>query len=219
MLQAQGKLTEASARFAQALTLMPQLFEQFNGVCATLVAVLPPIGEAMRRAIAAWPNRLTADQLLGSAGLAAIAADPLLLCMLQSTPVREIALERVLTSLRAALLDAAVDANKPVAEAALVFCCALAKQCFINEYVFATTPDEDAQVERLKAALGDAIAAGAAIAPISLAAIAMYQPLHALPDAQALLDRSWPSAGRRRADPATARAAAGTANCAPRSRA
>ena len=69
----------------------------------------------------------------------------------------------------------------------LAFCCALAKQCFINEYVFATTPDEDAQIDRLKATLGDAIASGAAIAPMQLAALAMYLPLHALPDADALL--------------------------------
>jgi len=191
VLHAQGKPTEASARFAQALSLMPQLFEQFSGVCATLVAVLPPIGDAMRRASAAWPTRLTIEQLLGSPGLAAIAADPLLLCLLQSTPVREVALERVLTALRLALLDAAID-GKPASEAALAFCCALAKQCFINEYVFATTPAEDAQVDRLKTALGRAIAASAAIPPIWLAAIAMVQPLHALADAQALLDRVWP---------------------------
>ena len=191
VLHAQGKLNEASAHFAQALSLMPQLFDQFSGVCATLVAVLPPVGDAMRRASAAWPTRLTVDQLLGSAGLAAIAADPLLLCLLQSTPVREVALERLLTALRLALLEAAADGG-PASEAILAFCCALAKQCFINEYVFATTPAEDAQLERLKTALGRALAAGAAIAPISLAAIAMYQPLHELTDAHALLDRSWP---------------------------
>ena len=194
VLLAQGKLAEASARFAQALTLMPQLFEQFNGVCATLAAVLPPIGEAMRRAIAAWPNRLTADQLLGSAWLSAIAADPLLLCLMQSIPVREIALERVQTALRLALLEAAADASKAVSDAALAFCCALAKQCFINEYVFVTTPDEDAQVERIESSLADAINTTAAIAPILIAAIAMYRPLHALPFAQQLLDRSWPPA-------------------------
>ena len=191
VLHAQGKLNEASAHFAQALSLMPQLFDQFSGVCATLVAVLPPVGDAMRRASAAWPTRLTVDQLLGSAGLAAIAADPLLLCLLQSTPVREVALERLLTALRLALLDAAADGG-PASEAVLAFCCALAKQCFINEYVFATTPAEDAQLERLKAALARALAAGAAIAPISLAAIAMYQPLHELPEAPALLEQTWP---------------------------
>jgi 2-polyprenyl-3-methyl-5-hydroxy-6-metoxy-1,4-benzoquinol methylase len=191
VLHAQGKLNEASAWFAHSLTLIPQLFDQFRGVCATLVGVLPPIGEAIRRTNAAWPNRLTADQLLGSAWLSTIAADPLLLCLLQSTPVREIALERVLTALRLALLEASADASKPVSDAALAFCCALAKQCFINEYVFATTPDEDAQVERIESSLADAINATAAIAPILIAAIAMYRPLHALPFAQQLFDRIW----------------------------
>ena len=195
VLHAQGKSSEASAYFAQALTLMPQLFDQFSGVCATLVALLPPIGEAIRRTMAAWPNRLTIDQLLGSAGLAAIAADPMLLCILQAIPARHVALERLLTSLRAALL-AAADAGKPVTDAELAFCCALAKQCFINEYVFATTPDEDAQVDRLSAAIVHAIASGGAIAPIQIAAIAMYQPLHALPDAQRLLDRNLAAGAR-----------------------
>src|ERR1035441_5184527 len=86
VLLAQGKLAEASARFAQALTLMPQLFEQFNGVCETLAAVLPPLGEAMRRAIAAWPNRQTADELLGEGGPRATWGDPPLLCMPQAAP-------------------------------------------------------------------------------------------------------------------------------------
>ena len=191
VLQAQGKLHEASGRFAQSLTLMPQLFDQFQGICATLVTVLPPLGEAIRNTMAAWPRRLPADQLLGRSGLAAVAGDPLLLCLLQSVPVRDIALERTLTSLRAALLAAAAHAAD---DSVLAFCCALAKQCFINEYVFATTPDEDAQVERLKAALGDAIASGADIPPMQLAALAMYWPLHALPSAEALLARTWPPA-------------------------
>ena len=191
VLLAQGKLNEASGRFAQALTLMPQLFEQFNGVCETLAGVLPPIGEAMRRAIAAWPNRLNADQLLGGAGLAAIGADPMLLCMLQSVPARKAGLELVLTALRGALLACAGDSKD---DGLLAFCCAMAKQCFINEYVFATTPDEDAQVNRLKAMLGDALSAGAAIAPLRLAALAMYLPLHTLPGADALLAHAWPPA-------------------------
>lgn len=192
VLQAQGKLREASAGFARALALMPQHFDQFNGVCETLVAVLPPIGAAMRQAAAAWPNQLPADQLLGSSGLAAVADDPLLLCILQSTPVRDFALECVLTALRRSLLADAV-AGKSVDDSVLAFCCALGKQCFINEYVFATTPDEDVAVDRLKTALGDAISSGADIAPMRPAAIAMYLPLHALPDAPALLARTWPA--------------------------
>src|SRR5450631_4488200 len=156
---------------------MPQLFDQYNGICETLAAVLPPIGEAMRRAVAAWPNLLTADQLLDGAGLRAICDDPLLLCMLQSIAGRNFALELVLTSLRAALL---ADSGASQDDAILAFGCALAKQCFINEYVFAVTADDDTQVARLKAVISDAIASGGTIDPMRLAALAMYIQLHAL---------------------------------------
>ncbi len=189
VLQAQGKLAEASARFAHSLTLMPQLSNQFADICATLISVLPPIAAAMQRAAAAWPQRLTVDQMLGSSGLTAVAKDPLLLRILRSVPVRDIALERVLTTLRTALLDAAIVGG-PASEAELMFCCALAQQCFINEYVFATTPDEDAQVDRLRTAID----AGATVAPEAIAAFAMYRPLHALPGAASLLDCRWPAA-------------------------
>ncbi len=193
LLREQGKLNEASACFAQLLSLAPQQFEQFPNVFETFVTVLPPIIEAMSRADAAWPNRLTEQQLLGGAGLSAICDDPMFLCILLSVPVRNVRLEHLLTSLRWSLLRAANDASASVAPSMLAFCCALAKQCFINEYVFATTPDEDAQVERLKAALAEAVTSDAKIAPIWPAAIAMYQPLHTLPFASAILDRTWSS--------------------------
>lgn len=190
VLQTQGKPGEASACFARALALMPQLFDQYDGICAMLRSLLPPLAEATAKAAAAWPTRLSIDRLFGSAGLAAIAADPLLLCMLQSTPVRDLALERLLTSLRSAVLDDA-RAGKPASDIALAFCCALAQQCFINEYIFAATPDEDAQADRLLAAVSAALASDATIAPIQLAALAMYRPLHALPAASVLLERTW----------------------------
>jgi len=192
ILLAQGKLHEASARLAQALALLPQLFEQFSRVLPTLTTVLPAIGEAMHKTMAAWPTRLTAEQLLGPSGLAAIATDPMLLCILQSVPVPDVALERLLTSLRSSLLDAA-DAGTPLGQAELAFVCALAKQCFINEYVFATTPEEEAKVERLVAGLRMALATNDAIPSPWLPALAMYQPLYLLAYANVLLDRTWPA--------------------------
>jgi 2-polyprenyl-3-methyl-5-hydroxy-6-metoxy-1,4-benzoquinol methylase/tetratricopeptide (TPR) repeat protein len=193
VLQTQGKLREASACFAQTLLMMPQLLEQYAGVSATLIAVLPAIGEAMRRASKAWPERLSVEQLLGSAGLAAICDDPMLLCLLQSAPPRHIDFERLMTLLRLVLLDDA-SGGKPAAPPVLAFCCALAKQCFINEYVFSATPDEEAKVERLAAALADAIGSATEIAPFAIAAVAMYRPLHSIANAPALLDRTWPPA-------------------------
>ena len=66
--------------------------------------------------------------------------------------------------------------GKPVGDPILGFACALARQCFINEYVFATTAEEDAKVEELKRAL-----AGASPSALQIAALAMYVPLHTLP--------------------------------------
>jgi 2-polyprenyl-3-methyl-5-hydroxy-6-metoxy-1,4-benzoquinol methylase len=191
VLQAQGKLSEASASFARSLALMPQLLEQYGGIFAALLAVLPALGEAMRRAAKAWPARLSVEQLFGPTGLAAIGEDPLLLFMLQSAPPRHVEFERLMTSLRSSLLG---DAGEPTTPSTLVFCCALAKQCFINEYIFATTPDEDSKVERLGIILAEALKSGAVIAPLSLVILAMYRSPHTLADAHLLLDRTWPPA-------------------------
>lgn len=189
VLLALGRRAEAAAYFAQALTLVPQLFKQYTAVSETLAAVLPPMGEAMRRARAIWPTRLAVDRLFTEKDFAAVRENPLLLCMLESVPARDFGLELVLTALRSALLAAADNAGD---DSALIFCCTLAKQCFIDEYVFAVTPEEDAQVERLMAALDTALSAGTTIAPMRLATLAMYRPLHAMPFADALLTVAWP---------------------------
>jgi SAM-dependent methyltransferase len=185
VFHAQGKTKDASVFYARALALMPQLFQQYSGIRATLVSLLPQLDEALRRQAAAWPKRLAETELFGEAGLAAIAADPLLLILLQSTPVRDVAFERLLTALRASLINDAAT-GKPVGESVLGFACTLARQCFINEYVFATTAEEETKVEDLKRAL-----AGASPNALQIAALAMYAPLHALSSAANLLERKW----------------------------
>ena len=109
----------------------------------------------------------------------------MLLIVLQSTPVRDVAFERLLTALRASLLND-VTAGKPAADSILGFACTLARQCFINEYVFATTPEEETKIYELKRAL-----AGRSPIAMQVAALAMYVPLHTLPSASALLERKW----------------------------
>ena len=109
----------------------------------------------------------------------------MLLIFLQSTPVRDVAFERLLTALRASLANDAI-AGKPVAEPILGFACTLARQCFINEYVFATTPEEETKIDELKRAF-----AGNSPSAMQIAALAMYVPLHTLPSASALLERKW----------------------------
>ncbi len=190
VLQTQGKPKEASIYYARAIVLMPQLLNQYAAICATLFALLPELNDALQRQAAAAPKQLTEAELFGNNGLAAIVADPLLRHLLQSTPVRDVPFERLLTSLRSSFLSDAIAA-KAVSENVLSFACVLAKQCFINEYVFATTPDEDSRAADLRNALGRALATSSPVDPMRLAVSAMYSSLDALPSASALLDRSW----------------------------
>src|SRR5262249_33353255 len=195
VLLAQGKRDAAGSWFERALILVPQLFDEFGSVSAMLVAVNPTLGEGMKRAAAAWPRRLPARDLLGSAGFEAICADTLLRQVLEATTVRDVDLERLLTSIRLEVLRTASDAaGDRVEDNVLGFCCALAKQCFINEYVFATTPEEAEQAERLKQKLAEALTQGSNIPALWPTVVAAYFPLHSLPNAQLLLERAWPAA-------------------------
>jgi len=194
ILLATGKLDEASARFARSLELTPELFELYPDIVAMLVQVNPPIGEAMARAANAWPRLLSAEDLLGPSGIAVISSDAMLRCLLEQATIRDLGLERVLTSIRAALLKAATnaDASGRVEENYLRFCCALARQCFINDYVFTSAPEELKQAEQLKASLARALSSRGAVSPLWPAAVAMYFPLGSLPDAHLLTAQKWP---------------------------
>ncbi len=67
----------------------------------------------------------------------------------------------------------------------------LARQCFVNEHVFAYAADEQAKVETLRDQVAAALRSGDTIAPLTLAIIASYQPLYSIPGFEALLARSW----------------------------
>jgi tetratricopeptide (TPR) repeat protein/SAM-dependent methyltransferase len=152
--------------------------------------------ECIARAKSAWPNRLTAADLFGPSGLAGICGDDLLRTLLESTQIPDVGMERFLTAARSVMLDLAASASLStgVAEPVLGFQCSLARQCFINEYVFDLADDEADRAQRLRQALIAALASGDPVPPTWVAAVASYFPLHSLPAPQALLDRSWPEA-------------------------
>ena len=179
----QGQRAQAAAQYAELARLAPQTLIQFTKVVEILKQLNPGLAAAFSR---------PAPAALTSQDVSAIAADPYFRAVLESTPVRDIALERLLTSLRAEILAAAL-AGEQVSADVLAFYGALAQQCFINEYVFAAAPGELEQVEKLKAILADALARGAPVAPLQLIVLAMYVPLHTLPGAQALTKREWPA--------------------------
>jgi SAM-dependent methyltransferase len=163
---------------------MPVLLDQYNGIFETVAMLQPSLAKAVRAADGVWPRRLGLAELFPTDFNEAI-SNPLFLCLLESVPVRIVAVERLLTTLREILLEDIV-AGREFNGDQLVFACTLAKQCFVNEYVFATSAKEDKLVDQIIAALeGD-------VSPMQIAAIAMYKPLHTLPAATALLSHAWP---------------------------
>lgn len=112
--------------------------------------------------------------------------DPLLAALLTTTPVVDGELERLLTAARRALLDHHGADPAATANDWLGFAVALARQCFINEYVFDVTADEQRQVAALNDELAAKLAAGAAVAPMAVALSAAYGPLHALSGSERL---------------------------------
>jgi SAM-dependent methyltransferase len=110
----------------------------------------------------------------------------LLLTHLVLAAVTDPALEGMLTSLRARLLRT-VDAGDH-----LDLRTAMARQCCINEYIFAPGPGEAADAEALRDSIAAALAASTPVAPARLATAAMYAPLHELAGMERLLERAWP---------------------------
>jgi Tfp pilus assembly protein PilF/SAM-dependent methyltransferase len=178
-------------------TLTRALVEGWNAPASfspTAIALIrhSPVRPLIDRAADAWPARLPATEL-GRQELVAL-RDPLLRALMQSTVVHDPALETFLASCRFALLE--IAEGTPIGEIEgelLDTACALARQCFINEYVYAAGDDEEARARRLRDRLGDALTTGAAVPTLWVATVAAYFPLLELGAADALLARSWPA--------------------------
>ena len=179
--QTVGRRDDAVAHFGQALTLGLTNAE-------TLIKQSAAVAAPLQQIAAAWPRTLTLADLLGDRGAGPLGREALLLALLRLRPVHDIELERLLTAIRRGVLQGAAEGVEPVLDAdATEFYCALAEQCFINEYVFAQDDGEHAQLLELQARIAATLDAGASIAPRDLIAAASYQPLHTLPKAAALL--------------------------------
>ncbi len=154
------------------------------------------IGACLRRISATRPGIPAPLELFSPAEFAEIWSDRLLCCLLNSTIVFDLELERFLTAVRRAMLAAAVGdiGAQAFGQGSLRFCCALAQQCFINEYVFSSTPEEKLHGERLRERLVEMLAIDAPIPELWLAALAAYYPLALLPRAHSLVERRWSAA-------------------------
>ncbi len=162
---------------------------QLGRPALTLILLDERIAGCVRRANEAWPERPSKAALLGADGLAALNAKHLLRALLEAVPVALVEFERFLTCTRHALLEIASSAQAPDSAdlAALPFYAALARQCFINEYVFDCTERELLAAADCRARLLALLNANEPVPPLLLLAVAAYFPLHTLRDADRLL--------------------------------
>lgn len=189
----------ANESLRQFLThAIEQPWEMPTTCAAPSIALLketPGLRDCIARASQAWPKRLGAQDLFGADALAALAGDRLLHAVLVTMPVCSLELECCLTMARQVMLQAVMPGEPAPAidmAGALGFWCALARQCFVNEYVFSPTDAELLAATDLRALLVDALERGADIPQLWPVAVAAYFPLMSLAHAQRLLQRSWP---------------------------
>jgi 2-polyprenyl-3-methyl-5-hydroxy-6-metoxy-1,4-benzoquinol methylase/Flp pilus assembly protein TadD len=189
--QALGRIDDAARHFTDAIALGlrdPEI----------LIKQSAAVRAPLKRLTDAWPRRVRLAELLGNKGASPMAQDAMLLALLQSKVVHDLELERLLTAIRRGLLQQAIEGDRhPVDDDDLEFFCALAQQCFLNEYVFALGDIEQAELQRVHDRIVAALKAGAKIAALDLIVTASYLPLHKLPGASSLLARAWPDAVER----------------------
>jgi SAM-dependent methyltransferase/tetratricopeptide (TPR) repeat protein len=147
----------------------------------------------IRRVAANWPIFPASSELFSPTELAEISSDRLLCCLLESTIVFDLELERFLTTVRRTILAAATGGVGPQAfeQGSLRFFCAVAQQCFINEYVFSSTEEEKLEAARLRDRLVETLMTGARPPEPWLVAVAAYFPLASLTRADLLIKQHW----------------------------
>ncbi len=165
---------------------------ELTTVCVSLIKLDAAVNACMRRAAAAWPARLTADELFGTAGPAALAKDQLLARLLERDPLTDVDLERLLAGVRTVMLTLAL-AEATVEPDDLAFYSAVARQCFINEYIYSLSADEAAQARDLQSAMSDRLKRGEPVPPLWIAAAGAYDALDVSPAGDLIRQGQWPA--------------------------
>lgn len=159
----------------------------------SLLGANQDLERCVERAAKAWPTRLASSELFAAVDVEAWSGDQLFQCLLENAPIPDIAMEQFLTMVRPILLESAAGAEAdPLAPGSLAFHCALARQCFINDFVFAHTADELARVTILRDRLVAALQSGAPVPARWLPAVGSYFPLFTLQTGGDLWRRPWP---------------------------
>ncbi len=132
--QALGNGAKATAHFTKALAL------GMDEKAVSFILQSPVIGSYVSRIAGKWPLPLTNIELFGSESVGPLANDLFLRCAMEAKTLPGMRLEALLGYARAELLRIAGEqgeASDEIGDDVVAFACALARQCFINEYVYA----------------------------------------------------------------------------------
>ena len=162
---------------------------ELSGAAIAIVKGEPTVARSIDAAMASWPRRMPPPEIAQAIGV--LAQDDLALAVLGNAPINDIGLERLLTSVRTILLDAATQARSDVSPEMITFASSLARQCFINEYVFDVADTERQALAWLRSSVSSALERGGPMFAIHLIALACFVPLHTLDHDQRILSRSW----------------------------
>jgi SAM-dependent methyltransferase len=166
-----------------------------SSACARFLVLNDTIRNGLERIAKLASQSSSAEALIDPSAtcISALGEDQLFCAMLELTPICDVLLERFVTGLRFQLLGAARStAITEVSGPLLTIYCAIARQCFINNYVFDQADEEIERAMALRNTLISSIESGAAVPILSLIAVAAYFPLYSLPRAESLLDGQWP---------------------------
>jgi SAM-dependent methyltransferase len=164
---------------------------ELTSVAINVVMLDAAVETTVARIAAAWPTRPPAAELLAMPEVAALARNELLRRLLTCDPITDIGLERVFTAMRRTMLTLCT-ARQDCDEDFIAFFSAIARQCFLNEYIYALPDDEAAEAQQLRAALTEKLERGEAVPALWPVAVGAYFPLHSVPEGQKLCERSWP---------------------------
>lgn len=155
-------------------------------IAAGLLRMHPVIGPAIERAA------IGARAALSREVIEACIGEPLFAALLENAHASDRALECFLTQARRALLDARSAGDGPMLDASLAFICTLARQCFLDDYVFSIAAEECEGAGELEREVAGAVQEGKLPTPVELALLGCYAPLTRLPRAAMLLEHPWP---------------------------
>lgn len=167
---------------------------RFVRAAFSLLVLNPGSASAFQNANAAWLGESCMGEIYSKSELRALAKDDLLRCLLENTTANQPVLEYLLTRVRADILKAVRRENEitEYSDIDISFYCAVAKQCFINEYVYLESDEEAILVAELKSRVELELAEKAPVAALPLIVLSAYLPLYTLSDPEALLQISWP---------------------------